>query len=165
MILPLILWICLIVLVLPVYLVIVIPLGIWRIIVDLLAKTRSNIVEPLDSRDLVFTGDDYYGKPRKCVISCTVLSGTVTLDTLKERFQKNVLDKPNFFRLLCRPQRFLGYWYWHKTEVQVCNEISSILEFDSFSQTSPYRKLTINWKQKNSFFKFFMNTDKLYKVT
>lgn len=119
MILPLILWICLIVLVLPVYLVIVIPLGIWRILIDLLAKTRPNIVEPLDSRDLVFTGDDYYGKPRKCVISCIVMSGSVTLETLREKFQKNVLDKPNFFRLHSRPKRFLGYWYWQKTEIQV----------------------------------------------
>lgn len=87
---------------------------------DLLAKTRSDLVEALDSRDLVFTGDEYYGKPRKCVISCTVLSGQVSLQTLREKFQKNVLDKPQFFRLCCRPKRFLGYWFWQKTEIQVC---------------------------------------------
>lgn len=87
MFIPLVFWIFIIILVLPVYVLVLTPLAVWRLCVNLIAYlTRPDIVASLDSRDLVFTGDDYYGRARKSVISSIILNGPATLNTLKERY-------------------------------------------------------------------------------
>lgn len=120
MIVPLVFWIFIFVLVLPIGSLFIIPLAILRLCVNIVAYfTRPDLLASLDSRDLVFTGDDYYGKARKSVISSIILKGPTTLESLKEKFTKNVLDKPHFYRLHCRPFRFMGYWFWQRVEIQV----------------------------------------------
>jgi hypothetical protein len=121
MIIPLVFWIFIIILVLPIYMLVLVPLAVWRLVVNLIVYlTRPDILASLDSRDLVFTGDDYYGKARKSVISSIVLKGPATLDKLKERFKVNILEKPHFLKLRCRPFCFMGYWFWQQVEIRVC---------------------------------------------
>lgn len=120
MIVPLVFWVGILILVVPIYVLVLIPLIIWRVIVNLCAHfMRPDIVASLNSRDLVFTGDDYYGRARKSVISSIILKGPVSLDTLKEKFRRNVLDKSHFYKLRCRPFRFMGYWFWQKVDIKV----------------------------------------------
>ncbi|OXA63003.1 uncharacterized protein LOC110863178 isoform X2 [Folsomia candida] len=141
MFIPLVFWIFIIILVLPVYVLVLTPLAVWRLCVNLIAYlTRPDIVASLDSRDLVFTGDDYYGRARKSVISSIILNGPATLNTLKERFTKNVLDKPHFFKMRSRPYVFMGYWFWRHVEIQEEEqfaEVGGILSEDELNEVLP----------------------------
>jgi hypothetical protein len=136
MIFPLIFWIVLIVLVLPISILVIIPLALYRLLVNTIVFfTRSDIVASLDSRDLVFTGDDYYGRARKSVISSIILKGPATLEILKERFTRNVLDKPHFYKLNCRPFCFMGYWFWQRVEIQASNSRKILYSLKQISVT------------------------------
>ena len=113
MLLPFILWIVLILIVLPILAIITIPLMIWRAIVNIIVNLfRKDLVGKLSSRDLVFTSDDFYGKARKNVISCSITLGGMNINDLRRTFKQNVLDKTDFLKLKCRPIQFLGYWFW-----------------------------------------------------
>ena len=120
MILPLILWIVIIVIVLPIAALITVPLVVWRVIVNCAGRLlRPDLVGRLSSRDLVFTSDSFYGKARKNVISCSITKGSMQIQDLRKRFRARILDRPEYFKLKCRPVLFLGYWFWQYTSDNV----------------------------------------------
>ncbi|CAG7785077.1 unnamed protein product [Allacma fusca] len=127
MLLPLILWIVILVIVFPIAAIITVPLVVWRLTVNLIAIFwRKDLVGCLSSRDLVFTSDDFYGKARKNVISCSITFGSMSIHDLRSTFKERILDKPVYSKLKCRPILFMGYWFWKNDclnpEIEVIEE-------------------------------------------